>query len=432
MMIRSWRHVIVTALAAVTSGAAFGQTDQERNQPRDQPRGGTQGQQPNQPRRDQDRDPQRGPRNPASDPAKERSPVGSRQATDPNRLRTTGRQLQLRQLRTAMDEELDLTQQQAVAVDELFKRQFQEFERATEPPAEPQEGRPVVQVDALRQQRREAIAGGDRQRARELSLQIRDLMRNSAVAPLLANDRFFADVRERIPEQQRSTFDDILQRSFNPTGTAVGLQGSTQLLNALRDVNLSNDQQTLVRSLQDEFLHDVRSPHNQAPLAAHALLEQFREDVLAELTDEQRASFFAAEERLTPPSAQGNAAMTFAALRSVRLADPQQGTVRAIRERFLQERRDARDPQTKEVLANQLREDLLAILNPDQKTEFLDAEARLRAELPEGVQPRPSVAGPDTGAGRSGATDDAQREREREENPARDRAEERDREQPPL
>jgi hypothetical protein len=412
-------NIFVLVALALSGAIASAQTDQ--NRPREQQgRGGQPTQRPPD-------NPER--RNPAIDREKERSNVPpDNQAQTSNIGRTTnpairGRMQQLRRLRTAMDEELDLTREQAEAVDQLFKAQIHEMGQAEQPATgQPavvdQRARTVEQINTLRTQRREAMAAGDRQRTRELSQQLRQLGTTGTLL-FTPNDQFIADVRTRVPEQQRTIFDDVVQRSFNPAGTAVGLQGSTLVMNALRDVNLDNQQQTLVRTFHDDFVQDLRDPRNQDPLAAQHLLEQLREDVLSELNNEQRATFFAAEERLTPPSAAGNAAMTFAALRSVRLADPQQGTVRTIRERFLQERRDARDPQSRGVLGDQLRQDILTVLSPDQRAEFLDADARLMAELPEGAQPRTPVTGPGTGAGRLGRTTDTERgsPRERERQP---------------
>ncbi len=321
------------------------------------------------------------------------------------------RQLEsLRSLQFTLQEGLGLTDEQNRVFDTIVTRHLTELdtlerlerERSDERRRSglPESGQPedpalgpdgtidVSQLDdlqAVRELRRMARARGDQERYRELSTRLRDLNRPTP-DELLARERMLADLRSQFAtDEQRAEFDRVV-RELNDADRTRAIDRASRyssLLSQMADTH--PEQRAALQGLSETYDQELRGARGD-PELARAVVEQYREDILAELNESQQREFFKAEQATMPASRSGAGARTFAALRDVELRDPQQVTFRQIREQYLQELRqlDSNDPRKRQEVYDRLRQDVLAALDEQQAAGFLEAERRL---LPDRAEP---------------------------------------------
>jgi Spy/CpxP family protein refolding chaperone len=195
----------------------------------------------------------------------------------------------IKQLRGALSKELQLTEEQKQVINALFADQEKEL---TELRAQADQKREqhAEELRQLREQRE--AAEGDRAKQRELERRIREL--NAPPAEIAeSNQRFYAAVKEELTDEQRPIFDRLVAR-VSAGGPFVEFAA---IRRALRDLELTDDQQTRVEEIQRKHVEVMRQAQAEGPEAIDALLKQFRQEILAELTQEQKAQFAAAEEK---------------------------------------------------------------------------------------------------------------------------------------
>ncbi len=200
----------------------------------------------------------------------------------------------LRQLREAMGDELQLTDQQFDAIDELFESHVKQVEdlRAED---EQRRAQNEEEVRDLRRQMREASENDDREKARELGMRVQEL---TAPSPAIreANDKFSGDVKAKLTDEQRPKFDALFNRFVNPQRGRGG--AIMAIFGALRQIDLNDQQDAKIREIREKHMSAFRQAQSEGPEAAEAIVKQLRDEIMAELTAEQKAQFEQAEEQI--------------------------------------------------------------------------------------------------------------------------------------
>ncbi|HEY3241728.1 MAG TPA: hypothetical protein VGM03_00110 [Phycisphaerae bacterium] len=194
----------------------------------------------------------------------------------------------LQQLRTAVDKELQLTPQQKPAINQLFEAQGKELQQLR---VEADKNRAAHEKEIRELEEQLRSSEGDREKTREARRRLDEL---NAPSPAIrdSNQKFYAAVKEQLTEQQRPTFDQLVARASAPPGSAF-----IAIRRALNDLDLTEQQKARVDDIQQKHREVMRQARAEGSDAVEALVKQLRQEILAELTDEQKTQFAAAEEK---------------------------------------------------------------------------------------------------------------------------------------
>ncbi len=204
---------------------------------------------------------------------------------------------QLAKLHKAMKRKLDLSRKQDEAVDRLFHTQLRNLKN--------RQGRgrrfganagEMKELNALREELKEALRAGDEAAARELRQQFRRKLRASSPPVAVTLDGFFATVAAELDESQRPEFHKLIKR-LGAGGVRQNRRGNLRKLRRTvmnPDVGLSNEQQEAVRAILRDGLLAVAQAERGGTRETDGITAKVRADVLHTLTPRQRAKVEAA------------------------------------------------------------------------------------------------------------------------------------------
>ncbi len=221
---------------------------------------------------------------------------GSRGASDQDR--NSGRQeiRRLKKLRELVRKELELTEEQFEEINDLFEEQLEKvMEIAKEEERHSREN--AGRLRDLQERINEARHDGDRDTLRELVEEFRSLRGGSGRIWEEAR-RFHDAVLEVLDKEQGSDFRRLIRMaSPGPEGRTARLDTMRVLRRALRDVDLTPEQKEATTRLFIDLRDAVREARGDEA-AMERMLNELREDILAELDEDQARRLEEAEERI--------------------------------------------------------------------------------------------------------------------------------------
>lgn len=221
---------------------------------------------------------------PAGGPRGDRRPRPRPQRTEENVV------AQVSRLRESMRKDLALTPAQSGEVDALFEKFVDEVKaKKTEPKGDEAGAAEDADIRELREQIKAAQKANDQETAIRLRQQVREKMRARDAARPQRIAQLIAELREKLNDEQRSKFDTMV-RELRLDGGPRGRAGEIgRLIRAVNDpaVNLSAGQKDRIQRLVRSSFSTHKTGDGN-PKELDAAIEKVRNEVLAELTPEQR------------------------------------------------------------------------------------------------------------------------------------------------
>ncbi|MCP4251201.1 MAG: hypothetical protein GY778_29545 [bacterium] len=202
-----------------------------------------------------------------------------------------------KQLLKLVRAELDLRDEQAVRVNDLFEEHFEALAELIKN-RERHRRENAARMEELREELTRAQREGDREAIQEIRGELRELMgANSATREL--HREFNAAVLEELDEEQAEKYRELVQRVMSTSSIGMNKLREIQVMNrALRELDLPPQQRRAamkhLRGLRD-ILAGAREAGDDAVTQA---VDELREAILGELDEEQIAQFEEAEERV--------------------------------------------------------------------------------------------------------------------------------------
>lgn len=205
----------------------------------------------------------------------------------------------LDELRRAVNKEIRLSDDQTLAVRELFKAhtEFVESYRPEEKEESVDPKAAEAERQKLRDELREARRNGDRDRVMELMERMGQGETRDEITR--ATRRFHQEVAQELDPDQQQQFRDIVRRLYkrqeDPMEAARNrMRGIRIIRRALDELKLSEEQTEAVRDVFRESMPSF-GEHGRDPERMVKIQEELKAKVLDILDDEQKAQF---EERL--------------------------------------------------------------------------------------------------------------------------------------
>jgi len=195
----------------------------------------------------------------------------------------------LRELHEAMRESLGLTKEQTERIDEMFEEHFEVLRASIEDSAEQSAEQRRARVAKLRELMKAAREEGDKEKARALRGELRELRNDSRRAQFEQTGEFVKEVGSVLSDEQLGTYKQIVRRLhlYIPQDRRMG--EFRRIMQAIRnpELNLTEEQQGNIRGIMREVMGSAeRRDGKPTDRAAH--MEELERRILAELTAEQR------------------------------------------------------------------------------------------------------------------------------------------------
>jgi len=206
----------------------------------------------------------------------------------------------LGKLQAAMKERLDLTPGQEEIIDPLFEEQVQSIKEAMDRRKRDQAQEDDLEaIRELQEQLKEARKAGDKERAREIRRQMSDRFRQRRSNMPEPIGRFIEKVAGELEEEQVSTFRTLAKRFGLDETRRPRRRPMGNLMRAVMspEVGLSREQQQSVRELMRGHMSAAK-PREMDDKQEKEAFDKLRDEVLTELTPEQRAKVEARLEEL--------------------------------------------------------------------------------------------------------------------------------------
>lgn len=196
----------------------------------------------------------------------------------------------LSRLREKMHEDLDLTEEQAKAIDKRIDDHLQSLRKKTEEgDSEVPGGEANAEIKALRDRMKEARDSGDQDAADAIRTQIREKMQDRQKNRVDVTREFVTEIRNELTDEQKPKFQEIVEE-LRLIGGPRGSSGEMgQLMRVVNNpkVGLSDDQRKKVHELiRSSFSAVEPGEFNAAKVEETSA--KIREQVLSELTSSQR------------------------------------------------------------------------------------------------------------------------------------------------
>jgi hypothetical protein len=195
----------------------------------------------------------------------------------------------LRELREAMQESLELTEEQTEPIDEMFEAHFEMLRASIEENAEQDMEERRARVAELREAMKTAREEGDKEKARALRQELKELRDSSRRMPFERTGAFIEEVGSVLSKEQLKTYRQIVRRLRLPISHDRRMGKLRWIMQTIRnpEMNLSEEQQANIRTILREGMGSAERPGGE-PTDRAAQLAEIERRILAELTEEQR------------------------------------------------------------------------------------------------------------------------------------------------
>jgi hypothetical protein len=203
----------------------------------------------------------------------------------------------LTKLQAKMKEELDLSAEQAEKIDGHFKKQLDSLEKRKSG-AKSKEVRPygLEEIQGLRDELAEARKAGDKTRAREIRKQMSEKLRKGREDMPVPTGRFVQVIASELKEGQLATYNKLVKElELETMAPRPRRSPISSLMRAVMnpEVGLSPEQQQGIREVMRKHMSTMG--RDMTETQQEQVFERMRDEILAQLTPEQRTK---ATERL--------------------------------------------------------------------------------------------------------------------------------------